>query len=382
MSENRYIRLEKLEWWDTRAVSGARALVAGGGALGNEVIKNLLLLGWGTILVADFDQVERSNLTRSILFSEDDIGKHKAATIAAVSKKINPDCNVIPIEGDIQYTIGAGLAKRMDVIFGCLDNVQARLYLNKVAGYSDRLFIDGGLSPWEGTITLFLSSRGACYACGLTQHDMKELNLRRSCPAYEERARSREGIPTTPTVSSIIGAMMVQDALKWIHGRTEPPGIAIGSQIRIDTSYNRFWKCIMPVNENCHLHPLPVSLIQDHDHKMEDRWDRIYRSWNQRFSGGDISIKLPIPVLEYYECPSCHSREDVNMIYTSQDIPLCKKCQSGMRPNLSDSIFGGEKWLRLTPASMNFPPFTWLKVQMPGGDVKSFELQGGQFKRL
>ena len=59
-----------LSWFKMEKVKNARILVAGAGALGNEVIKNLALFGVGHIFVVDFDRIEISNLTRSILFRE------------------------------------------------------------------------------------------------------------------------------------------------------------------------------------------------------------------------------------------------------------------------------------------------------------------------
>ena len=56
--------------------------MAGAGALGNEVVKNLALLGIGSMLVADFDTIEVSNLSRSVLFREADLGRRKAEVVA------------------------------------------------------------------------------------------------------------------------------------------------------------------------------------------------------------------------------------------------------------------------------------------------------------
>jgi adenylyltransferase/sulfurtransferase len=66
-------------------------LVIGAGALGNEIIKNLALTGIGNILLVDFDQIEPSNLSRSILFRETDRGRYKADVAAERAREIFPD---------------------------------------------------------------------------------------------------------------------------------------------------------------------------------------------------------------------------------------------------------------------------------------------------
>src|ERR1700753_1889713 len=63
-------------------LSKLRFTVIGAGALGNEVVKALGLLGAGSALIVDPDVVERSNLTRSIFFRESDCGQPKAFTLS------------------------------------------------------------------------------------------------------------------------------------------------------------------------------------------------------------------------------------------------------------------------------------------------------------
>src|SRR5271156_1770164 len=70
--EDRYSRLRLISWWRQERLKAARVLVVGAGALGNEVMKNLALLGLGTIYLIDRDVVEPSNLSRSVLFREED----------------------------------------------------------------------------------------------------------------------------------------------------------------------------------------------------------------------------------------------------------------------------------------------------------------------
>jgi len=61
---DRYGRLRLIPWWRQERLAEARVLVVGAGALGNEVLKNLALLGVGTVVVIDLDAVEPSNLSR------------------------------------------------------------------------------------------------------------------------------------------------------------------------------------------------------------------------------------------------------------------------------------------------------------------------------
>src|SRR5215472_7394542 len=93
---DRYSRLRLISWWRQERLAAARVLVVGAGALGNEVIKNLALVGAGTVYVIDFDTVEPSNLSRSVLFRAEDGGQAKAVVAAWRARELNPDITLIP----------------------------------------------------------------------------------------------------------------------------------------------------------------------------------------------------------------------------------------------------------------------------------------------
>src|SRR3954462_13423177 len=98
---DRYGRLRLIPWWRQERLAEARVLVVGAGALGNEVLKNLSLLGVGTVVVIDLDAVEPSNLSRSVLFRLEDGGRSKAEVAATRAGEINPEVTFRPIRGDV-----------------------------------------------------------------------------------------------------------------------------------------------------------------------------------------------------------------------------------------------------------------------------------------
>src|SRR3954467_9795943 len=89
--EDRFHRFRLIGWWDQARLARAKVLVIGAGALGNEIIKNLALLGGGNVLIADMDRIENSNLSRSALYRASDNGKLKADVAARSAKDIYPD---------------------------------------------------------------------------------------------------------------------------------------------------------------------------------------------------------------------------------------------------------------------------------------------------
>ncbi len=206
----------KLSWFKQTKVSSAHVMVVGCGALGNEVIKNLALFGVGHLVLVDFDRVEFSNLTRSVLFSNSDIDRYKVEVIAESVKRINPNIKVTTIVGNICYNVGLGLIRQMNVVVGCLDNRWARYSLNRLCMRAGVPWVDGGINALEGVAKVFIPGKN-CYACTLEPAAYKELKRGTSCAVAVKRNVESGRVPTTPVVASIIGAVQAQEAMKLIH---------------------------------------------------------------------------------------------------------------------------------------------------------------------
>ena len=196
----------------------ARVMVVGCGALGNEVLKNLVLMGIRHIVVVDFDTVEADNLSRSVLFTQEDAakGRRKVEVVAERLRGMNPEVDVKTIYGDIGYDVGLGLIRRMDVVIGCVDSRWARYQINRLCMRAGKPWVDGGIDGLEGTARVFKPGEN-CYACNLGPEGLRDLKARMSCAGVIRRAMAAGKAPTTSIIASVIGAVQVQEALKLIH---------------------------------------------------------------------------------------------------------------------------------------------------------------------
>jgi len=220
ITDDRYSRLELITWWDQEILKNAKVLVAGCGALGNEIVKNLAMLGVGNISVVDMDNVEKSNLTRSILFRKEDEGKSKAEVVCKRAKEINDEININYFNGNI-YNLGLGVFKSFDLIIGGLDNREARLFINQSCWKINRPWIDGAIEVLNGVARMFIPQEGPCYECTMSELDYKLINKRKSCMMLGLDEIVEGKIPTTPTIASIIAAVQVQEAIKYLHNRED-----------------------------------------------------------------------------------------------------------------------------------------------------------------
>lgn len=266
-----------LSWFKKEKVKNAHVLVAGAGALGNEVVKDLALFGIGHIYVVDFDRIELSNLTRSVLFREEDASNHsyKAEIVAKRAMEINPQIKVVPIVGNLFSEVGFGLYRSADVVIGCLDSRIARYQLNRLCMRAGKSWIDGSIENMTGVVRVYTPNL-CCYECGLSREEFNHIMLRTGCADVVRTQSSAGRIATTPVSASIIGAMQVQEAMKIIHLDDDGPNpfsTLQGKVLRYEgltnsTNIYKFasWK------RNCPAH---------------ERWEPVV-------NGDDLSATLPV----------------------------------------------------------------------------------------
>src|SRR3954454_11697250 len=259
---DRYGRLRLIPWWRQEKLAAARVLVVGAGALGNEVLKNLALLGIGTTLVIDLDVVEPSNLSRSVLFRAEDGGQPKAEVAARRAREINPEVTILAKHGDVITDVGLGTFAAVDVVIGCLDNREARLWVNRQCWKVGTPWVDAGIQEIQGVVKVFVPPGSACYECAMTSRDYELLNLRYSCPLLRREDILEGKVPTAPTIAAMMAALEVQEALKILHGLP----VAAGSAHVFNGVTNQFYTTLLPFRADCLSHetypaptPLPLS---------------------------------------------------------------------------------------------------------------------------
>jgi molybdopterin-synthase adenylyltransferase len=218
MSNDRYQRHSLIDWFSQEDVSKMTVGVIGVGAVGNEVLKNLTLLGVGTIHIFDLDKIEIHNLTRSVLFRESDIGRTKVDAASERAQELDPNIKIISHHGDFWNEITASSITDFDVIFCCVDNFEARININKlcylrsvdlvVAGI-DSKFISVEKFPFSST------PKAPCFECSLPPSVYSRIAQRYSCGWLKKISYIERKIPTTAITSSVSGSMAVSWGLRF-----------------------------------------------------------------------------------------------------------------------------------------------------------------------
>lgn len=217
-------RQERIDGWRQDRMATGRALILGAGALGNEVIKNLALMGVGYLLVADFDQIESSNLSRAVLFRKSDARQRRAKTevVARRAQAINvtPGAFVRPFYGDIVWDLGGGVFRRVDVVVGCLDNIEARMAANANCLLTGTPLVDGGILGLAGSVIAVAPPQTACWECTTGAAERAHATERYdSCTRVMQRDMQAGRLPAVQIASAIIAGFQTQEAVKIIQGR-------------------------------------------------------------------------------------------------------------------------------------------------------------------
>jgi molybdopterin/thiamine biosynthesis adenylyltransferase len=254
-------RQRRIAWWQQDRLRNARILVLGAGAIGNEVIKNLALLGCGYMCVADFDTISPSNLSRTVLFRTEDVGRRKAEVAADRGREltVEPTARIDWFHGDIVWELGIGVFRRFDLVLGCLDNVETRFHTNRRSWLTGTPWIDGGIHELSVRVNVYQPPATPCWECNASPDQLTGVRRRYSCDEFKRRAVQEERVATVQIAAALAAALQVQESVKMLCGMAT----ARGSRIHYQGTINDFDVIPLKSREACPAHlayPHVVSL--------------------------------------------------------------------------------------------------------------------------
>ena len=236
--ESRYSRQIKLPFVGLegqKALLESTVLVVGVGGLGSPVALYLAAAGIGKLILADFDQVDESNLQRQIAHHHADIGEQKALSAANKLKAINPEIEVETLDYSLDKTDFLEIVTRVDLMVDCTDNFPTRFELNEVSLESNVPLVSGAAIRWEGQVTAFdpRQENSPCYQCLYPNRDI------------ESATCAMEGV-ISPLVG-VIGTMQALESVNILLGKGELHGVVW----LFDAQHMEWQQMKLPKNPNC-----------------------------------------------------------------------------------------------------------------------------------
>lgn len=366
LEEDRYARQTLIKWWDQKALLNSKVLVVGAGALGNEIVKNLALVGVGHISIVDMDHIENSNLARCIFFREEDSGKPKAEVLARAAARVNPDIKtehyVMPVQ-----KLGDGYLDQFDLVIAGLDNREARIWLGSAVRRLGKYWIDGAIEGLMGKAQTFTPT-GPCYACTMTSKEWEIIAYRRSCALLSKEEMLAGHTPTNATTSSIIAGVEVQEAIKHLAGREEMSALKdkiwrfLGDQM--DT-----FSSLISADEDCVYHFDQVDISEEVS--LPKTLEELFENYNV---GSDGYLSFFSDFLHVTPCSQCGGQPVIGFRDLMKGLGVCKSCGKERDVTTANRILR-EDYVTKIELKKEFWPMCGL-VQIVDREIRTLAIKG------
>ncbi|MXZ17786.1 MAG: ThiF family adenylyltransferase [Rhodothermaceae bacterium] len=209
--------------------------IVGVSGTGSPVAEMLTRLGVGELILVDPKLVEDKNLNRILNATKKDIGRPKVNVLAKVLQHVGLGTHVIPLASDLFDPEVIRRVALADIIFGCVDSVDGRDLMNRLAAYYNLPYFDlgvrldadgkGSVEAINGTVH-YLQPDGSSLLSRkvYTLEDLSAAAIRRSDPAAYEQLQGenylrgvREDRPAVISVNTLVASMAVNELLARIH---------------------------------------------------------------------------------------------------------------------------------------------------------------------
>lgn len=234
---SRHILLPEVGIEGQERIRAARVLVIGVGGLGSPAALYLASAGVGTLVLADGDTVDLTNLQRQILHTQATVGLPKVVSGRQALAALNPETVVIPLA---QRLDGAALEAEValaDLVLDCCDNFATRHAVNRACVKTRTPLVSGAAIRFDGQISVFDLRRddAPCYHCLFPDGE-----------SLEELRCAVTGV--FAPLTGIVGATQAAEALKLLAGCGEP---LVGRLLLLDALAMRWREVRYPRDPGC-----------------------------------------------------------------------------------------------------------------------------------
>ena len=229
-----------------KRLKNAKVLVIGAGGLGSPALLYLAAAGVGTLGIAEFDEVDESNLQRQIIHGQSDIGKPKAVSAKESIAEANPLVNVIVHDVRLDNDNVLEIFADYDLIVDGTDNFATRYMVNDAAYFLNKPYVWGSIYRFDGQASVFwptLSIEGEsadapCYRCLYPEPPPPGM-----VPSCAEGG-------VLGVLCASIGSIQVNEAIKLLTGIGEP---LVGKLMIYDALEMEYRKLKVRKDPNCAL---------------------------------------------------------------------------------------------------------------------------------
>jgi sulfur-carrier protein adenylyltransferase/sulfurtransferase len=219
-----------------KRLKNAKVLVIGAGGLGSPALLYLAAAGVGTLGIAEFDEVDESNLQRQIIHGQSDIGKSKAQSAKESIAETNPLVNVVVHDERLDNDNVLRIFEDYDLIVDGTDNFATRYMVNDAAYFLRKPYVWGSIYRFDGQASVFWAEHGPCYRCLYPEPPPPGM-----VPSCAEGG-------VLGVLCASIGSVQVTEAIKLLAGIGDP---LIGRLLLFDALANEFNEVTIERRADC-----------------------------------------------------------------------------------------------------------------------------------
>ncbi|WP_091735805.1 HesA/MoeB/ThiF family protein [Phenylobacterium immobile] len=202
----RHLVLREVGGPGQQKLKAASVLIVGAGGLGAPAALYLAAAGVGTIMLADPDVVDRSNLQRQVIFADEDVGRSKVEAAADRLHGLNPHVFVAGYKGRFDAASAAELVSDVDLVLDGTDDFATRFCVSDACVAHGKTLVTGAIGRWTGQVGVF--SGRPCYRC-LT-------------PDIPPDAETCVAVGVVGALAGVIGSIMALETIKLLTGAGDP----------------------------------------------------------------------------------------------------------------------------------------------------------------
>lgn len=181
-------------------------LIIGAGGLGGYLANSLARIGVKSITIVDYDVFDQSNLNRQLFSTSKNIGESKVEVLKDELLQINPDLKIKTLSCKYDESFNKSHFKNIDFCFDAVDNIEARLTLERDCSYHNIPLIHGAIAGWYGQFGIVMPNTNIL-------HDIYKNQI---------VGQGIEKILKSPTfIPPIVANMMVVEFIKLISNSEE-----------------------------------------------------------------------------------------------------------------------------------------------------------------
>lgn len=237
---SRHLRLPEVGEAGQRKLEAARVAMVGAGGLGSPAAYYLAAAGVGTLVLADDDVVDRSNLQRQILHADARIGMSKVESARIALSALNPRLKIETFAGRVTAANVEQLIGDADVVIDGADNFPVRYLLNDACVKLGKPLVYGAVHRFEGQVSVYDAGRhrgeAPCYRCLFPE------------PPSPEAAPNCAEAGVLGVLPGVIGLLQATEAIKLILGLGEP---LTGRLLNFDALAMRFRETRLRPDPDC-----------------------------------------------------------------------------------------------------------------------------------